>query len=98
MSSWLARLRALDSELHSGANGADGANRGEPPAPIGTSGTIGTWVESRIESVTGKTFPCPRCRRALPISRSRDKDFTMCVCCKLDLIEARHRRRQGVPG
>jgi hypothetical protein len=33
------------------------------------------------------TFPCPRCRRPLPAARRQDRDFTVCVCCKLDVIE-----------
>jgi hypothetical protein len=37
------------------------------------------------------TFPCPGCGRALPVARSRDPDFTVCVCCKLDEIERRLR-------
>jgi hypothetical protein len=44
-----------------------------------------------------RTFPCPGCRRALPISRQQDRDFTVCVCCKLDRIGQVLTRRETTP-
>jgi hypothetical protein len=37
------------------------------------------------------TIPCPGCGRQLPAARRGDRDFTVCVCCKLAAIERRHR-------
>lgn len=31
---------------------------------------------------------CPGCGRALPVGRRTDPDFTVCVCCKIDTIDA----------
>jgi hypothetical protein len=35
------------------------------------------------------TFPCPGCGRSLPAVRRTDRDFTVCVGCKLDAISKR---------
>jgi len=40
------------------------------------------------------TIPCPGCRRLIPASRAADRDFRVCVCCKLDAIEQRHAAAQ----
>jgi hypothetical protein len=33
--------------------------------------------------------PCPGCGRLLPAVRFTDRDFTVCVCCKVAAIERR---------
>jgi hypothetical protein len=48
---------------------------------------VGCGAVGGRTGVTAPTFPCPGCGRPLPAARRRDRDFTVCVCCKLDAIE-----------
>jgi hypothetical protein len=62
---------------------------GESEAQITQIGSI-----EKRGPAPASTFPCPGCRRPLPIARRADRDFSRCVCCKLATSEARHRRRR----
>jgi hypothetical protein len=53
---------------------------------------VGCGTVGGRAAVPAQTFPCPGCGRPLPASRRRDRDFTVCVCCKLDAIEQRRAR------
>jgi hypothetical protein len=50
---------------------------------------VGCGSVARSPVPGAPTFPCPGCGRALPVVRQTDRDFTVCVCCKLDAIERR---------
>jgi hypothetical protein len=47
MSTWLDRLKALDSEKHAGAVSANSADSKEQDSPNGTIGTIGTGISAQ---------------------------------------------------
>jgi hypothetical protein len=45
---------------------------------------VGCGHVTRSLTPGARTVPCPGCGRALPAARRTDRDFTVCVCCKLD--------------
>jgi hypothetical protein len=94
MSAWLDRLRALDSETDPSPE-ISVISAAAPVASV--SEIMEILAPGSVEKrgpAPAVTFLCPGCRRLLPIARRADRDFTTCACCKLDAIEARHRRRR----
>jgi hypothetical protein len=67
---------------------ARSTRRSRPSAATPTTRSASAGAGSDAPAAT---FPRPGCGRALPVARSRDPDFTVCVCCKLDEIERRLR-------
>ena len=55
--------------------------------PALVAALVGCGRVARGPTPGARTFPCPGCGRALPAVRRTDRDFTVCVCCKLDRIE-----------
>jgi 5-methylcytosine-specific restriction endonuclease McrA len=57
--------------------------------PAVVAALVGRGRAARRATPGAGTFPCPGCGRALPAVRRTDRDFTVCVCCKLDAISKR---------